>query len=731
MALAGASHGQLFDNCFSMPKVEDPQSGTDANGDGIVGMKYGPIFVSTFGNDANPGTFLSPMRTIQAAALAADALNREIYATQANYPEQVVFTNTTYFWGSYRDDGTWAIGPNKTRLNPAKSTAAYQDLFRGGRARYLLLNCAPQTDATATAKDSIAFLCGDAGTADLSFIGCIFSARNGAAGANGAAAAAGQAGLNGVAGSNTGAPGAGGNVSWASDGGAGGTGGPNSGVDGTTGQNGFTGTGVGVGGAGGNSGTILAFITAGSPGTNGTVGANGSNATAITADMHSIFTDNGRNGTAGTDGKGGGGGGGGGAFSSSNGGGGGGGGAGAKAGTFGQGGKYGGNSLGFFMMGGDGDVLFSSCTVSTLNAGAGGNGGAGANVAAGGSGGAGGAGTGSGRSGGNGGNGGSSGAGGAGSGGGGGHSIGIVLYGHANLSDPSTTITNGSGGLGGSGGVSPLGTAPSGPNGVGGQKTAVSDINPSAMPNTDLPVIGGCTARALVAAESGVSADIPVVVAAVPSTRAWSLSVVGMVNGSHGALFAGSDPHSFRFSPDPGFVGIQQLQITVIDTATSQSFVGKGMISVRRTFSGHVDLQDFLGSSAGRTGFAEFVDSSGIPFEQQPITLNADGSYKAFCPTSLVNKSCRIKIGHWLSQERTVNTSGGNITGVNYSVFNGDVDGDDTVSVFDYGLLSNAFDTSLGNGAFNPDADLDGDDAVSVFDYGILSDHFDQSGPIG
>ncbi len=76
-------------------------------------------------------------------------------------------------------------------------------------------------------------------------------------------------------------------------------------------------------------------------------------------------------------------------------------------------------------------------------------------------------------------------------------------------------------------------------------------------------------------------------------------------------------------------------------------------------------------------------------------------------------------------------------TGINVTLLDGDVDGDNSVTVFDYGVLSDYFDktnadsdwTTVGaNGSAPADADLDGDGAVTVFDYGILSDDFDLSG---
>jgi len=59
---------------------------------------------------------------------------------------------------------------------------------------------------------------------------------------------------------------------------------------------------------------------------------------------------------------------------------------------------------------------------------------------------------------------------------------------------------------------------------------------------------------------------------------------------------------------------------------------------------------------------------------------------------------------------------------------NGDCDDDNAVTVFDYAILSDAFDSSPSDPWWDARADLDGDLTVSVFDYAVLSDSFDLTG---
>lgn len=79
-------------------------------------------------------------------------------------------------------------------------------------------------------------------------------------------------------------------------------------------------------------------------------------------------------------------------------------------------------------------------------------------------------------------------------------------------------------------------------------------------------------------------------------------------------------------------------------------------------------------------------------------------------------------------------TVNGSLWSGGVTLLNGDIGGDNSVTVFDYGPLSDYFDQnntdadwySIGSNGFAPaDADFDEDGSVTVFDYGILSDNFD------
>ncbi len=84
-----------------------------------------------------------------------------------------------------------------------------------------------------------------------------------------------------------------------------------------------------------------------------------------------------------------------------------------------------------------------------------------------------------------------------------------------------------------------------------------------------------------------------------------------------------------------------------------------------------------------------------------------------------------FKASHWL---RVVvpgaQVYSSEVTGINFALTNGDVDGDNEVIVFDFGALVAAFGSMPGDANWNVEADLDGDEEVTLFDFGILVRNF-------
>ncbi len=99
------------------------------------------------------------------------------------------------------------------------------------------------------------------------------------------------------------------------------------------------------------------------------------------------------------------------------------------------------------------------------------------------------------------------------------------------------------------------------------------------------------------------------------------------------------------------------------------------------------------------------------------VTVEGSGTYKVFA-----------RGAGYLRRFIGSITLGSNQSGFAASLLNGDVDGDNAVTIFDYIELSGSFDLVLGDPGFLAAADLDRDGGVTIFDYIILSNNFDVEG---
>jgi len=159
----------------------------------------------------------------------------------------------------------------------------------------------------------------------------------------------------------------------------------------------------------------------------------------------------------------------------------------------------------------------------------------------------------------------------------------------------------------------------------------------------------------------------------------------------------------------------------------------------QRTLAGNVLLEDWAVSPSGQTVELSLVNAGGTTVETLTDTLDANGNYSV---TTAQEGSFMLvaKSTHWLTARRTGLDLTGPTPGVSnldFTLVNGDIDGDNAITVFDYDYLSSNFDRTSADADWNtPDAagisprfsDLDGDDAVTVFDYDILSKNFDRTG---
>lgn len=164
-------------------------------------------------------------------------------------------------------------------------------------------------------------------------------------------------------------------------------------------------------------------------------------------------------------------------------------------------------------------------------------------------------------------------------------------------------------------------------------------------------------------------------------------------------------------------------------SALSSSYPGLDDVVLRTagaSFVGTVELQNYVGDVTLPAITIEFYSG---PTLMQTLTthLNSDGTFNV---TTSLNGTLdvAIKATHWLRRMRTNVTvpSGGG--GETWSLINGDCDGDNEVTLVDFGQLSASFGKAIGDPGYDPLADLDGDDEVTLVDYGIVSANFGQAG---
>ncbi|MCS7309314.1 MAG: hypothetical protein NZ741_03760 [Armatimonadetes bacterium] len=143
----------------------------------------------------------------------------------------------------------------------------------------------------------------------------------------------------------------------------------------------------------------------------------------------------------------------------------------------------------------------------------------------------------------------------------------------------------------------------------------------------------------------------------------------------------------------------------------------------RRTVRGTVTLKDYLAPVAGmtlpievrRTGQTE-------PLETHMVVLGERGEYE-FHTALWGTFDLSAKGSHWLRQT-VPGVSLKENAQVDFTLTNGDVNGDNEVSLLDFGAFVAAFGSTPGDLLWNPDADLNGDEEVNLLDFGVLLQNF-------
>lgn len=142
-----------------------------------------------------------------------------------------------------------------------------------------------------------------------------------------------------------------------------------------------------------------------------------------------------------------------------------------------------------------------------------------------------------------------------------------------------------------------------------------------------------------------------------------------------------------------------------------------------RTVSGTVMLGDYTAPSGGLNIPIEIrIPGETTPLETHVVALNDIGEYQ-FQTALWGTFDFSAKVSHWLRQT-VAGVSLEKGAQVDFALTNGDIDGDNEVTLFDFGALVAAFGSVPGDSGWNPDADLDGDEEVTLFDFGVLVRNF-------
>ncbi|MDW8320294.1 MAG: hypothetical protein RMM08_02930 [Armatimonadota bacterium] len=176
----------------------------------------------------------------------------------------------------------------------------------------------------------------------------------------------------------------------------------------------------------------------------------------------------------------------------------------------------------------------------------------------------------------------------------------------------------------------------------------------------------------------------------------------------------------------PGDVAHLLFDLTLNEVRTrvngTYTIAARGAASYR-TVTGTVTLGDYTAPTGGLNVPIEIrMPGETVPLEIHTVALNDSGEYQ-FQTALWGTFDLSAKASHWLRQTVTgVSLEKG--AQVHFTLTNGDIDGDNEVTLFDFGALVAAFGSVPGDGRWNPNADLDGDEDVTLFDFGVLVRNF-------
>jgi len=220
----------------------------------------------------------------------------------------------------------------------------------------------------------------------------------------------------------------------------------------------------------------------------------------------------------------------------------------------------------------------------------------------------------------------------------------------------------------------------------------------------------------------------------------WSIRKNGVALSSYtfGVLDNSSEANPVYYWQGSGGFPATELSVVPGDTiavlihsnTAAGDFVGmKLCISTTQdppNLSALVFVEDYDGNRNQVPITVTIEKLDGTPVQTNTIFWNGEGPSLLMACLEGEYRVC-AKASHWLRRCEIVDFSSSNPS-VSFSLLNGDVDGDNEVSIGDYAQLSAAFNSSPGGGNWNAEADLNGDEGVDIGDFAILSQNFGEMG---
>jgi hypothetical protein len=147
--------------------------------------------------------------------------------------------------------------------------------------------------------------------------------------------------------------------------------------------------------------------------------------------------------------------------------------------------------------------------------------------------------------------------------------------------------------------------------------------------------------------------------------------------------------------------------------------------------SGTVTLNNYVGDITQVPVTVEVQStSSTTAIETDTVSLDSAGNYSFIPTTQGLSGTYNVvaKASHWLAQcvPTVLDTDGSGVA--NFSLINGDVNGDNFIEDQDYSLLGVSWYSAVGDANYNVNADLNGDGFVEDQDYSIMGMNWYASG---